>query len=119
MQSLFVLSRLSLLSVSEQQSLLAIIFEVCSAFGTTGLSMGITPELTAFGKWVLMILMFIGRIGLVSFFLLLRGKDPDLNYHYPKERIIIGVKEKGIKEIPVYPFFMVNLHLYQHQWSDA
>ena len=78
------------LTLSEQQSLLAIIFEVCSAFGTTGLSMGITPELTAFGKWVLMILMFIGRIGLVSFFLLLRGKDPDLNYHYPKERIIIG-----------------------------
>ena len=78
------------LTLTEKQSLLAIIFEVCSAFGTTGLSMGITPDLTVFGKWVLMILMFIGRIGLVSFFLLLRGKDPDLNYHYPKERIIIG-----------------------------
>ena len=79
-----------ILSVSEQQPLLAIVFEVSSAFGTTGLSMGITTELTTFGKWVIMILMFIGRIGLVSFFLLLRGKDPDLHYHYPKEKIIIG-----------------------------
>ncbi len=79
-----------ILSVSEQQPLLAIVFEVSSAFGTTGLSMGITTELTTFGKWVIMILMFIGRIGLVSFFLLLRGKEPDLHYHYPKEKIIIG-----------------------------
>ncbi|WP_428908838.1 TrkH family potassium uptake protein [Niallia sp. Krafla_26] len=79
-----------LLSITENQPLLAIIFEVCSAFGTTGLSMGITTDLTTFGKWVIMILMFIGRIGLVSFFLLLRGKETELHYHYPKERIIIG-----------------------------
>ena len=79
-----------ILSVSEHHSLMAIIFEVCSAFGTTGLSMGITADLSTFGKWVIMILMFIGRIGLVSFFLLMRGKDQDVKYHYPKERIIIG-----------------------------
>ena len=79
-----------ILSVSEHHSLMAIIFEVCSAFGTTGLSMGITADLSTFGKWVIMILMFIGRIGLVSFFLLMRGKEQDVKYHYPKERIIIG-----------------------------
>ena len=78
------------LSITEQHSLIEIIFEVSSAFGTTGLSMGITPDLSTFGKWIIMILMFIGRIGLVSFFLLIRGKEQDVNYHYPKERIIIG-----------------------------
>ncbi|KAA9021666.1 TrkH family potassium uptake protein [Niallia endozanthoxylica] len=78
------------LSVTEKFSLLSIIFEVSSAFGTTGLSMGITPDLSTFGKWVIMALMFIGRIGLVSFLLILRGKEQDVNYHYPKERIIIG-----------------------------
>lgn len=78
------------LSITEQHSLIEIIFEVCSAFGTTGLSMGITSDLSTFGKWIIMILMFIGRIGLVSFFLLIRGKEQDVNYHYPKERIIIG-----------------------------
>ena len=81
-----------ILSITENHTLLEIIFEVCSAFGTTGLSMGITADLSIIGKWVIMILMFIGRIGLVSFFLLLRGKstDNDGTFHYPKERIIIG-----------------------------
>ncbi len=78
------------LSITEKHSLLSIIFEVSSAFGTTGLSMGITSDLSTFGKWVIMALMFIGRIGLVSFLLILRGKEQDVNYHYPKERIIIG-----------------------------
>lgn len=81
-----------ILSITEEHSLLEIIFEVCSAFGTTGLSMGITSDLSFIGKWVIMLLMFIGRIGLVSLLLILRGKGPDneVNYHYPKERIIIG-----------------------------
>lgn len=81
-----------ILSITEEHSLLEIIFEVCSAFGTTGLSLGITADLSSFGKWVIMLLMFIGRIGIVSWLLLLRGKGPDneINYHYPKERIIIG-----------------------------
>lgn len=83
-------SAVLILVITEDHSLLSIIFEVSSAFGTTGLSMGITPDLSTIGKWVIMILMFIGRIGLVSFLLLLRGKKQDVNYHYPKERIIIG-----------------------------
>lgn len=81
-----------ILSLTENQSLLEIIFEVCSAFGTTGLSMGITADLSFLGKCIIMLLMFIGRIGLVSLLLLLKGKgsDNEVNYHYPKERIIIG-----------------------------
>lgn len=81
-----------ILSITEEHSLLEIIFEVCSAFGTTGLSMGITADLSFIGRWVIMILMFIGRIGLVSLLLLLRGRgsDNEVNYHYPKEKIIIG-----------------------------
>ncbi|MBP3038409.1 TrkH family potassium uptake protein [Bacillaceae bacterium Marseille-Q3522] len=79
-----------ILSITENFPLIAIIFEVCSAFGTTGLSLGITEELTWIGKTVLMILMFIGRIGLVSFLIMARGKEKPANFHYPKERIIIG-----------------------------
>lgn len=59
-----------IISISDkQQQLIAIFFEVCSAFGTVGLSMGITPDLSILAKCILMILMFIGRIGLSSFFL--------------------------------------------------
>src|SRR5699024_9302961 len=52
-----------------QQELIAIFFEVCSAFGTVGLSMGITSDLSIFAKCILMVLMFIGRIGFTAFFL--------------------------------------------------
>ncbi|WP_226668419.1 TrkH family potassium uptake protein [Metabacillus litoralis] len=79
-----------ILTITEQFSFISILFEVCSAFGTTGLSMGITPELTSIGKVVIMILMFIGRIGILTFLYLLGTKERKDNFHYPKERVIIG-----------------------------
>ncbi|MCQ5365188.1 TrkH family potassium uptake protein [Anoxybacillus salavatliensis] len=78
------------LSFSEPFTMIEIVFEVCSAFGTTGLSMGITSQLSTFGKLVITALMFIGRIGILSFLFLIRGNHPKETYHYPKERIIIG-----------------------------
>ncbi len=79
------------ISISDpHHQLIEIVFEVCSAFGTVGLSMGITPDLSIFGKFVLMVLMFIGRIGLTSFLFIIGGKKKETNYHYPKERVIIG-----------------------------
>lgn len=71
-------------------SLTEIIFEVSSAFGTTGFSLGITPYLSPIGKSILVILMFIGRIGLFSFLFLIRGKTVKEHFHYPKEKVIIG-----------------------------
>ncbi|TGB01662.1 TrkH family potassium uptake protein [Halobacillus salinus] len=80
-----------LLSLFEPQfELLPIIFEACSAFGTTGLSMGITPDLHAGGKLIIIGLMFIGRIGIFSFLFILRGRGVKDSYHYPKESMIIG-----------------------------
>ncbi|WP_141431386.1 TrkH family potassium uptake protein [Bacillus sp. 03113] len=79
-----------LLSITEDHSLLAIIIEVTSAFGTTGLSLGITPDLSVTGKITIIILMFIGRVGILSFLFIIGGKEKKVNYHYPKERVIIG-----------------------------
>jgi Trk-type K+ transport system membrane component len=73
-----------------KMSLLQLFFEVCSAFGTTGLSMGITADLSIGGKIVIIVLMFIGRIGIFSFLFLLRGDTIEEHYHYPKEKVIIG-----------------------------
>lgn len=67
-----------------------IIFEITSAFGTTGMSLGITEDLSTEGKFVIMILMFIGRVGLISFLYTLGGNADKQNYRYPKERVIIG-----------------------------
>ncbi|UOQ49037.1 TrkH family potassium uptake protein [Gracilibacillus caseinilyticus] len=79
-----------LLNKTEPFSLMEIIFEVASAFGTTGLSMGITPDLSIFGKCLIMCLMFIGRIGIFTFLFIIRGDDTKDRFHYPTERIIIG-----------------------------
>ncbi|OIJ21899.1 Ktr system potassium uptake protein D [Anaerobacillus alkalidiazotrophicus] len=79
-----------ILAAYEPFPLMHIIFEVTSAFGTTGLSMGITPELSVLGKQVIIILMFIGRIGIFSFLFIMRGTETTERYHYPKEKVIIG-----------------------------
>ncbi|MGX5497963.1 TrkH family potassium uptake protein [Bacillus wiedmannii] len=81
---------LFILSITENVPLMSLIVEVCSAFGTTGLSTGITPDLTTVGKLVLIVLMFIGRVGILTFILASGGREQPPRYKYPKERIIIG-----------------------------
>lgn len=79
-----------LLITEPYASLNDIIFEITSAFGTCGMSQGITSNLSSAGKIVVMILMFIGRVGLISFLYSLGGKAKKSQYRYPKERVIIG-----------------------------
>jgi len=88
--SLCILGVFLLRVTHSQFSLMELLFEVCSAFGTTGLSMGITADLNDFGKSVLMVLMFIGRIGLTSFLFILARNEKNITYNYPKEKVIIG-----------------------------
>lgn len=71
-------------------SLISIIFEVSSAFGTCGLTVGISSEMGAAAKGVLIMLMFIGRIGILSLLFIFRSNRTEPSYHYPKEEIIIG-----------------------------
>ncbi|PTE41975.1 Ktr system potassium uptake protein D [Staphylococcus equorum] len=71
-------------------SFLQAFFEVMSAFGTCGLSLGVTDDISGMSKIVLMILMFIGRVGLISFIIMIGGRREPDKYHYPKERIQIG-----------------------------
>ncbi|WP_112179814.1 MULTISPECIES: TrkH family potassium uptake protein [Paraliobacillus] len=78
------------LAATENLPMIAVLFEVTSAFGTTGLSLGITPELSSFGKSVIMFLMFVGRIGIFSFLFIIRGKVQKDVFRYPTEKMIIG-----------------------------
>ncbi|MGB8700879.1 MAG: TrkH family potassium uptake protein [Thermosynechococcaceae cyanobacterium] len=67
-----------------------ILFEVVSAFGTVGLSTGITANLTVFSKLVLVATMYIGRVGILLFIGALLG-DPRLSsIHYPEESLLVG-----------------------------
>lgn len=67
-----------------------IVFEVVSAFGTCGLSTGITADLPDGAKIVLMVQMFVGRIGLVLVATALAQRIKKLSYRLPKERPLIG-----------------------------
>lgn len=72
------------------QRWLALVFEAVSAFGTVGLSTGVTPLLTAGGKLVIIALMFAGRVGpLVLAVYLARPSNP-LLVRQPKEELALG-----------------------------
>ncbi|MBC99067.1 MAG: Trk family potassium uptake protein [Halobacteriovoraceae bacterium] len=82
---------LILMKFEPNQSFLAIFFEVISASGTVGLSLGITPFLTVAGKIGIAILMFIGRIGPLTLILGIGQQDSSKGSHeYPDGRIMIG-----------------------------
>lgn len=88
---LLVIVTLVILLVTEPNiPITALIFEITSAFGTCGMSLGITADLSSIGKGIMMMLMFIGRVGLISFLYTLGGKTTKPHYHFPKERVIIG-----------------------------
>ncbi len=63
-----------LLSFTENQSLEKLLFEATSAIGTVGLSMGITGSLSVWGKIILISIMFIGRVGVITFGLAILAK---------------------------------------------
>jgi trk system potassium uptake protein len=67
-----------------------IVFEVISAFGTVGLSTGITPFLSDLGKILLTLTMFIGRIGPLVAALAIGQREIPPEVTYPEERIMVG-----------------------------
>jgi len=73
-----------------QQRFLPVLFETVSAFGTVGLSMGLTPQLTVTGKIILAIVMFIGRIGPLSIAIALSAKGRRGDYRYAEENLMVG-----------------------------
>jgi trk system potassium uptake protein len=70
--------------------LLPTMFEVVSAFGTVGLSMGLTPSLTAAGKLIIIVVMFIGRIGPLTMALALGERHDRDRFAYPTEGVMVG-----------------------------
>lgn len=84
-----ILGTMILLSVSDAATD-RIIFEVISAFGTVGLSTGITADLPATGQYVLIALMYLGRIGTITLATSLILGERRMPYRYPEEHPIVG-----------------------------
>jgi len=79
-----------LLMIIEPFSFEHIAFEVISAFGTVGLSMGITPYLSETGRILITILMYFGRIGPLTFIFALSRKKMQTDYQFSEEKISVG-----------------------------
>jgi trk system potassium uptake protein TrkH len=82
---------LLMMRIETEHGFLSIFFEVVSAFATVGLSLGVTPYLTAAGKLCLIALMFIGRVGPLTLALAIgQNRETTGKVEYPDGRILIG-----------------------------
>ncbi len=84
-----------MLSFTEDFTFMEILFEVISAFATVGTTLGITPMLSTVGKVIIIILMFIGRLGPITITVALMVKKGDNDgqknkIQYPEEKVMVG-----------------------------
>ncbi|MBC8079780.1 MAG: Trk family potassium uptake protein [Gorillibacterium sp.] len=87
---ILVVSVSMILSITEDVQFLRILFEVTSGFGTVGLSMGLTPNLSPIGRIAIIMMMFIGRLGPLTLAYALQPKPEKELYRYPEGKITIG-----------------------------
>lgn len=76
----------------EGGNFISVLYEVTSAFGTVGLSTGITPSLSIISKLIIMLTMFLGRIGPLTFAISITIKSADYNIHVirPEGKVVVG-----------------------------
>ncbi len=91
MLSILILGCSSLIMylIEPDKGALKILFECVSAFGTVGLSLGITPFLSDSSKMLLVLLMYMGRMGILTLLFALIRRTKTSVHRYPKENIVI------------------------------
>ena len=67
-----------------------LLFETVSAFATVGLSTGITSELSTLGQLIIIVTMYIGRVGILLLMSALLGDPRPTTIHYPEEDLLVG-----------------------------
>lgn len=80
---------ISLAAIMPGENIMLVIFETFSAMGTVGLSLGLTPRLPEAAKLIIMVIMFLGRIGLLTFLMSLKPRIVP-KVQYVDSRILIG-----------------------------
>ncbi|NEO30791.1 MAG: ATPase [Symploca sp. SIO3C6] len=86
-----VISATILIALADPQlEFIQILFEVVSAFATVGLSTGITAEVSALSKLILIVIMYIGRVGIWLLMASLLGDPRPSTVRYPEEDLLVG-----------------------------
>ncbi len=89
--SIFLVITVTLvLCITEGGNFLAVLFETVSAFGTVGLSMGITPDLSSAGRVAIILTMFAGRLGPLTLAYAFAQRRRRTGIRYPEEKIMVG-----------------------------
>ncbi|MBS4211258.1 MULTISPECIES: TrkH family potassium uptake protein [Neobacillus] len=87
---IFIFTIFFLLTYTEDMPMNKLLFETISAFGTVGLSTGITGDLSPYGKLLITLMMFIGRLGPLTMAFALMSKRHKARLRYAEEKILIG-----------------------------
>lgn len=88
---MLIFSAVFLITLVEDATFIDSLFEVVSAFGTVGLTRGLTPYLSDFSKIVLTVVMFMGRVGLFTLAIAVgREAEQGHNYEYPETSLMVG-----------------------------
>jgi trk system potassium uptake protein TrkH len=77
-------------TVHARGAFLPLLFETVSAFGTVGLSMGVTPDLNLWGQCWIIAMMLIGRVGVLTFAYIIVGSGADNGVEHAEENLMIG-----------------------------
>lgn len=85
-----ITTAITLITLSQPLELSDVVLETVSAMSTVGMTSGITRDLTAFSQIIIILLMYCGRIGSLSFALSFSEKRKKINIRYPSEDILIG-----------------------------
>ena len=78
------------LTLTDDFRFINLLFESVSAFGTVGLSNGLTPALSTAGRLIIIVVMFFGRLGPLTVTLALVQRQKVTGFRYPKETVRIG-----------------------------
>ncbi|WP_075865300.1 TrkH family potassium uptake protein [Carboxydothermus islandicus] len=79
-----------ILTFTEGHNILMNMFETVSAFGTVGLSMGLTPELSELGRILIILMMFFGRVGPLTITYALAQRRKKALFTLPEEKVMVG-----------------------------
>ena len=88
--SIVFVGTLAICIIDPAMTLESVLFEVFSAFGTVGISYGITPDLHPLSQIIIMLIMFCGRVGPMTLGIALSRKQGDPDVRYPEARIMVG-----------------------------
>ncbi len=79
-----------ILLITESIDFFPLLFETISAFATVGYSLGVTENLSSAGKFIIIFLMFFGRVGPLTLAIALTRRQKEANYKLPDEHVLLG-----------------------------